>query len=158
MTPSVLPTPPGTGLYQLLAAFAAPLPGPLTPQTETQGIYIADGESVLSLIPASEAEFELNAIPSPSGAFIVNGGELGLTRTSLDDGLAFATGPLAGFGEFQSGLMYPCAWVKEPGTVIFAFRRQGSITPDGFGVYDFDTEQLTVIDKANLDAGTAPAV
>ncbi len=157
-TPSVLPTPPGSGLYQRLAIFAGPISGPLTPGSETEGLYIADGETVLSLIPASEAEFELNAIPSPSGAFIVNGGELGLTRTSLDDGLAYSAGPFAGLGEFQTGLMYPCAWVEEPGTVVFAFRRQGSPTPDGFGVYDFDTERLTVIDRVNLDAGTSPAV
>mgnify|MGYP000893575813 CR=1 FL=1 len=51
---SVLPTPPGEGTFQLLAQFAAPLSAPLTPDTDSDSIYLANGDVVLSLEPATQ--------------------------------------------------------------------------------------------------------
>lgn len=150
---SVLPTPPGEGTFQLLAQFAAPLDAPLSPETDSDSVYLANGEVVLSLEPATGSVFELNPIVSPDGKLVANGGDLGLTRTTIEDGLAISTGQIAALGELGTGLMYPCAWTPDSLRVLFAFRREGSAVPDGYGLYDFDEETAVILDEANVKAG-----
>lgn len=153
-TPSVLPTPPGEGTFQLIAQFAAPLEAPLSPDTDSDALYLANGDVVLSLEPAAGSVFELHPIVSPDGRLVANGGDLGLTRTTIEDGLAISTGRIATLGELGTGLMYPCAWTPDSLQVLFAFRREGSAVPDGYGLYNFDEETTVVLDEANVRAGS----
>src|SRR5690606_4638293 len=120
---------------------------------DSDSLYLANGDVVLSLVPASGSVFEINPIVSPNGRLLANGGDLGLTRTAIEDGLAISTGQIEALGELGTGLMYPCAWTPDSLQVLFAFRREGSAVPDGYGLYNFDEETTVILDEADLKAG-----